>query len=161
MKDWKKLDSKESNSVWDKFEEKYQFKPSVSEFPGIIKINPQLKLDLSECYHETFNNTEFENIASDLFKNITKPNERMYALDWQHESYDFDPRNIMDRNDKYDEWLIPIFPNGDYYIFITKDFNNLWFGHPWEQTITLVGNDLIKFSNKIISKFSEIGIRLL
>jgi hypothetical protein len=41
--------------------------------------------------------------------------------------------------------LVPSFvPDGDYYIFLTKDFQNVWFGHPWEKTITLIGDKLIK-----------------
>ncbi|WP_414648331.1 DUF2716 domain-containing protein [Dinghuibacter sp.] len=27
--------------------------------------------------------------------------------------------------------------------FITKDRQNVWFGHPWEKTITLIGEKLI------------------
>jgi len=49
----------------------------------------------------------------------------------------------MDR-DEFGEWVIPILPNGDYYIFLTKDFRNVWFGHAWEETITLIGHDLVK-----------------
>ena len=160
MENWKKLNSIEYDSVWDKFEEKYQFRPSVSEFPGITNKFPQLKFDIEKCYDDIFKNEKIENIALDLFKKITKPNERMYALDWQHESYDFDPRFIIDKDEIFDEWIIPIFRNGDYYIFVTKDFKKLWFGHPWEQTITLVGEEIIKYSDNLIADFEKLDIKL-
>ena len=38
---------------------------------------------------------------------------------------------------------ISFIPDGDYYIFITKDLQNVWFGHPWEKSVTLIGEGLI------------------
>jgi hypothetical protein len=35
--------------------------------------------------------------------------------------------------------LISFIPDGEYYIFISKDHQNVWFGHPWEKTVTLIG----------------------
>jgi hypothetical protein len=40
--------------------------------------------------------------------------------------------------------VVSFIPDGDYYIFITKDFGNIWFGHPWEKTVTVIGDRLIK-----------------
>lgn len=45
---------------------------------------------------------------------------------------------------EFDEWTVPIFPNGDYYFFIHKDFEWGYLGHPWERTITVFGKELIK-----------------
>ena len=86
---------------------------------------------------------KLEDLALSLFVSILKPGQRLYALNWQHDCYDFDPRLEMDR-DEFDEWIIPVLPNGDYHIFVTKDFQNVWFGHPWEMTITLIGCHLLK-----------------
>ena len=30
---------------------------------------------------------------------------------------------------------------------------NIWFGHPWEQTITLIGNDIVKQAQKLNKDF--------
>lgn len=36
-------------------------------------------------------------------------------------------------------WEVPPFPDGDYYIFLSEDFRDGWFGHPWEQTVCIFG----------------------
>jgi len=40
--------------------------------------------------------------------------------------------------------MIPVFPNGDYYFFIQKDFKWGYLGHPWEESITIFGEELIE-----------------
>ena len=39
--------------------------------------------------------------------------------------------------------VISFVPDGDYYIFISRDLQNVWFGHPWEKSITVIGEKLI------------------
>lgn len=56
---------------------------------------------------------------------IIKLGELIYALDWCHQSYKFDLRLINNG-----EWAIPAFSDGDYYIFLTQDLKNGFFGHP-------------------------------
>ncbi|MFB4279141.1 DUF2716 domain-containing protein [Nonomuraea sp. MTCD27] len=36
-----------------------------------------------------------------------------------------------------------MFPNGDYYVFLSEDRTNGTFGHPWEQTLCIFGTSLI------------------
>jgi hypothetical protein len=143
MKNFRKLNSEEYDKAWDMFYDLFHFKPSINEFPAISTEKIQLKFNISKCFSEDFPFDKLEQFAIDLFTSISKPGDRLYALDWQHECYDFDPRMQPDRND-FDEWIVPALPNGDYYIFLTKDFNNVWFGHPWERTITLIGDDIVK-----------------
>ena len=138
MSNFKPLNEQDETRVWERFYQIFQFHPSTTSFPGIKTEKPHLRLDISKYIINEKPGNELETIALKLFATITKPGERLYALDWQHECYDFDPRMTMERNE-FDEWLIPIIPKGDYYIFLDKDFENVWFGHPWEQTITLIG----------------------
>jgi len=60
----------------------------------------------------------------------------LYALDWQHPCYWLYPHASFDADDE-DAWLVPVLPNGDYYIFLAEDFSFGSFGHPWEMTITI------------------------
>ncbi|MES9706026.1 DUF2716 domain-containing protein, partial [Bacillus toyonensis] len=53
------------------------------------------------------------------------------------------PHLAFERNEFY-EWRIPIFPNGDYYFFIQKDFKWGYLGHPWEKSITIFGKEIIE-----------------
>ena len=154
MNNWRIIDTNEYNLVWDKFYKLFKFKPSVTEFPAVVSTLPQIKFDISKLYtNNKFILNELEQMALTLFINISKPSERLYALDWQHECYDFDPRLEMERN-QFDEWIVPIFPNGDYYIFLTKDFKNLWFGHPWEMTITLIGSEITNFGRSLLKDYN-------
>ena len=160
MTNWKQLSDQEQDEIWNKFYPTFNFRPSVSEedFPSILSSLPLLKFDISNCYSTDFPLDKLEQIALKLFDKISNTGDRLYALDWQHECFDFDPRKFMDLDER-NEWIIPIFPNGDYYIFLTKDFKNMWFGHPWEQTITLVGNEIVKFGTEMIPEFNALKIK--
>ncbi len=40
-------------------------------------------------------------------------------------------------------WRIPVYPNGDYPIFLAEDFRFGIFGHPWERTCCIFGAELL------------------
>jgi hypothetical protein len=155
MLNFKELNKLEYLNVWDQFYHLFHFKPSVNQFPAIISDLPQLKFDIKDCFVPSYNVKKLEEYAINIFKKISKKNEKFYALDWQHNCYEFNPRLLIDRNE-FDEWIIPVLPNGDYFIFMTKDFRNLWFGHPWEQTITLIGFDIVKEAQISNDKFPNL-----
>ncbi|HLK30894.1 MAG TPA: DUF2716 domain-containing protein [Puia sp.] len=152
MTNFRLLNQDEYDNVWNKFYNLFHFKPSTNHFPGISTKQPELKFDIKNCFSQDFPLDKLEEYALNLFTAISKPNDRLFALDWQHDCFDFDPREQMDR-DEFGEWVVPVLPNGDYYIFLTKDLNNVWFGHPWEQTITLVGKDIVKQGQKLKPNF--------
>ena len=64
----------------------------------------------------------------------------LYALDWQHECYEFSP--ILDIGNV----PVSVFPDGDYHIITTKDFAFGTFGHPWRNTICFWGDKFIKMA---------------
>ncbi|MFY7938065.1 MAG: DUF2716 domain-containing protein [Flavobacterium sp.] len=143
MKNWQRLSQEEEKNLWEIFFQQFNFNPSINEFPGVKTSLPQKKFSIGKYLSGQLNYDKLEDLALVLFQSITIHGERLYALDWQHQCYSFDPRQEIDRN-QFGEWVIPILPNGDYYIFLTKNFQNVWFGHPWEETITLIGYDLVK-----------------
>ncbi len=67
----------------------------------------------------------------------------MYALNWQHDCYSFLPELPFEK-DQFDEWLIPIFPNGDYLFFLTKNFQNGVFADGINLSISIFGKDIIR-----------------
>ena len=157
MINFKKLDKAEIDMVWDRFENLFHFKPGINNnifFPAIKTSKPKFKFSVKHCFSLDFSMTKLEAFALSLFDEITSPGERLYALDWQHECYDFDPRREMDRNE-FDEWIVPVLPDGDFYIFLTKDFNNVWIGHPWEKTVTLVGENIVNHGQRMRSDFPK------
>lgn len=72
------------------------------------------------------------------FQRCTAKSQRLYALDWQHEGYWFYPHGNYP-----DKGLIPVFPDGDYYIFLAEDFSFGTFGHPWEESLCIFGQPLL------------------
>jgi len=157
MKNFKPLEQDEHDKVWDKFYDLFDFKPHTKIFPAIRTTMPQLKLDIKECFSPDYPFDKLEQWALDLFDKVSYPGDRLYALFWQSTCYDFDPRQEMDRG-KFGEWVVPIFPNGDYYIFLTKDFNNVWFGHPWERTITLIGDNIVRHGQEAREDFERLKL---
>lgn len=59
--------------------------------------------------------------------------EFIYALDWQYELFLL----IIPLINQWDRWTIKPFPDGDYYIFLPKDFRWGILTHPWEETICI------------------------
>lgn len=142
MSAWELLSQNEYYSVWDNFEEQFDFKPTVypNQFPSIKEP------ENSVVYQFEYPNAENENkVIKDInhksllsFRNIVPSDKSIYALDWQHDCYWFYPHLL------FEEWRIPVFPDGDYSIFLAKDFSFGIFAHPWEQTFCVWGNTLLK-----------------
>lgn len=145
------LSGLDREKVWDWIYRELSFKPSVRplDWPSISTQKRYFKFKIDSLWGPDYSEQAHSNFiqqAIDAFIEITTPDEEIYALDWQHECYYFDPRrlsvNYM-RDDGSSNTKISFIPDGDYYIFLTKDFENIWFGHPWEKTITVIGDRLI------------------
>lgn len=67
--------------------------------------------------------------------------EELIALDWQHTPYRYSPeaQALADTAGP-----VPVFPNGDYYVHTTADLRWGTFGHPWQQSLTIWGADLVR-----------------
>ena len=69
------------------------------------------------------------------------PQERLFALDWLHASFRFSPHMVGGPGQE--EWLLSPYPDGDYYIFLSAGFRTGSFGHPWESSLCLSGQELL------------------
>ncbi|AWD89669.1 MULTISPECIES: DUF2716 domain-containing protein [Bacillus] len=106
------------------------------------KINT--KINTSDPIILTMNAVEL--IVLQILKALqscTLKQEFIYALDWQHECYLFNPHSPIDK-DEFGEWLVPVIPNGDYGFFIHQEFQWGLLGDPRQQTITIFGSPLIR-----------------
>jgi Protein of unknown function (DUF2716) len=145
MENWLKLSNLEYEQVWDKVYDKLKFKPSISKFPSFKVPTPFITYDVSLCFGQSEDQDAYDNLeekAIVVFKENTAIDEYIYALDWQHECYWINPHLEIQKN-KFDEWSVPIFPNGDYYFFLQKNFEWGYIGQPWERSITVFGKELI------------------
>jgi hypothetical protein len=148
INNWIELTESEYDTVWNRVEDELEFKRSF------IVPTPYFIYDISTYLNWSGDIEEFEEIYKELeekslftFRKVTNKDEYFYALDWQHPCYWVNPFLEFPR-DEFDEWTIPIFPNGDFYFFIQKDFNWGFLGHPWEQTITVFGQEFIQALEK-------------
>lgn len=110
-----------------------------------------IKVSITDLWDQTYDEAKWLSLINkgiNSFVSITKPLDEIIVLDWQHECFYINPRliaaEVMLPNDKTTNSSPSFVPEGDYYIFITKNFENVWFGHPWEKTITIVGDKLIE-----------------
>ena len=144
------LSTLEYREVWDRIYHDFKFEPSISDFPSLQVSKSFITYDVSrylngsvgvDLYEKAYNDLEKKSLL--VFQELTQSNEYMYALDWQHSCYWINPRLEFPKSE-FDEWTVPIFPNGDYYFFIQKNFEWGLVGHPWERTITIFGEKLIR-----------------
>jgi len=141
----------------DWVDEKLSFNPSTRsiDWPSIHTEKRYLRFKIDILWKNGYNeliHSNFIQQAIEAFVNITAPGEEIYALDWQHDCYYYDPRKLSVHDmleDASNTTKISFIPDGEYYVFITKDFENIWFGHPWEKTVTVIGDKLIAALAKV------------
>ncbi|NEW06855.1 DUF2716 domain-containing protein [Paenibacillus sp. SYP-B3998] len=138
MNNWISLRDDEYRRVWDKFYKDFSFKPSVypKDWPTFTINVPYLTFELKKNYQDE-EIDELEEICKISLRSCLEPNEYIYALDWQHESFYYSPF-LQDTTPR-----ISFYPDGDYYLFIKTDFSLGFLGHPWEHSFTIFGEELI------------------
>ena len=139
MESWIELDDIEYRKVWDKFYSYFNFKPSIyrRDWPSFKEPSPFITYDISMNYKDDIID-EWYDTAKKVLKECTSKNEFIYALDWQHKSYLYNPHN-----ESAERWYVAPIPDGDYYMFLQQDFRWGILTHPWEETICIFGKDLI------------------
>ncbi|WP_445486889.1 DUF2716 domain-containing protein [Niallia sp. 03133] len=148
MNNWSMLSNGQNDLLWEIVVTKFNFRPSIKKrrfFMPYQVPKPFITYDISSYFENTAADTimdDLENKTLEVFMECTMLNEKIYALDYQHPGYEFDPRKTMDR-DEFNEWIVPIFPNGDYYFFFQKNFEWGILGHPWREEMMIFGEKLI------------------
>ncbi len=146
---WEELSKDERGWLWKRFRQQFHFRPSThpASWPGIREPHPSVTYDISAVF--SGDPVAYEEAEIDLNTKVLEalrrcvPHEEyLYALDWQHPCYRFRPHYPFDAADP-DEWMVPVIPDGDYYIFLAKGFEFGIFGHPWEKTICVFGECLL------------------
>jgi len=141
---WDEID--EQKSIWGQFDALYKFRTSTEpdEWPGIKEPIPSVTFDISHYFDDydyekwpTKSVLNLGNYYKSCFRNILDEGVKVTALDWQHPCYRFDPYR------DFSHWEIEPIPNGDYYIFLTPDLRGGFFGHPWEETVCVMGKGFV------------------
>lgn len=153
---WIDISDDESDAVWERFSREFAFRPSTDprQWPGIRIPSASVTWDLAATWQRprhwspatTLTTFEVDTEALELMvmaalRDCTGPTASVYALDWQHADYRCFPHRVDDV--RVEQWPVSIVPNGDYHIFLDRDFQFGVFGHPWQATLSVFGEPLL------------------
>lgn len=144
---WSRLDSNSYDHVWRSFEEHFRFRPSGAPegWLAIQEPSPSLTLDLSVIPDGAPRGAAYDAINAEALRCFVwhlADAQELLVLDWQHPAYRFQPATQALTWSAV--WPVPVFPDGDYIAFLTPDFTEGTFGHPWEQTLCVMGERLVR-----------------
>lgn len=106
-----------------------------------------------------------EDAVRTVFLEVTAEGERLYALDWQHSAFLFNPRDPETQKSLwvedeaypgggYQADFPTFYPDGDYYFFLDEHFRFGFLGHPWRQEVWVFGEPLVQ---KFKKRHRELG----
>ncbi|MCX5380394.1 DUF2716 domain-containing protein [Streptomyces sp. NBC_00091] len=135
----------EYRRVWDRFHAEFGFRPSVNpaQWPSIEEPVASATWSLASLDDDP-GDEGLDRLVDAVRQGLTAcvpPQGRLFALDWQHVSFQFSPHLAGKPGQK--PWPLSPYPDGDYYIYLTEDFSTGSFGHPWEGTLCLFGQGLL------------------
>ena len=152
-------DTPEDKEIWDYVYDTLRFHPSYEDKGHSFRV--QLPFQIPER-HAVYAIEQMTEAQCDLlrermrecFIRITEPGQKIYALDWQHSSFLYDPRNPDEQEsihvqnarypNGYQAYFPEYYPDGDYYFFIDAQRRFGYLGHPWRQEIWVYGSALMQ-----------------
>ena len=148
------LKDEQYRAVWKKVDSILHFCPSVDTWviPFTIR-EPYVVFDIHGAENAGWQDSD--KMIAETFVRCTAPGERLYALDWQHSAFLFDPRIPEEQKSIYlgENPYLPghglyahfpgYYPDGDYYFFIEEHFRFGYLSHPWREEVWIFGSRLI------------------
>ncbi|MFD7320375.1 DUF2716 domain-containing protein [Streptomyces sp. NPDC059875] len=139
------LPEAEYRRVWDCFYEEFSFRPSMSSFtwPAIKEPVESATWSLAALDDDPSDERldRLVEVVQQGLAACVRPQGALFALDWQHTSYRFVPQEVGGPGRP--AWPLSPYPDGDYYIYLSEDFRMGSFGHPWEESLCLFGENLL------------------
>ncbi|MDE5835051.1 MAG: DUF2716 domain-containing protein [Ruminococcus sp.] len=153
------LNKKQYNYIWNKIDIELKFYPNCNYRGHSFNVKLPFEINRPYVVYDIENMTDeqlsiMDDIIRECFIEITDKNDRIYAIDWQHAGFIYNPRNLNEQKGENGRFFPCFYPDGDYYFFISKDFRFGYLGHPWRQEVWIFGTDLI---NNISGKAHLLG----
>jgi len=156
-------DTPEYDLIWDKVYETLKFTPSMDKSIVPFEIEEEYAIysfDFDEITEKQID--MMKEVIENIFANMSKDDTKMYALDWKHSAFLYNPKNPEEQksfwkeDDRYmgggyNAYFPSFFPDGDYYFFIDEKFRFGYLGHPWRQEVWVWGEELITKMDEIYS----------
>ena len=159
---YRQLDDEEYEEVWDRFYLKFGFDRSQGlNSPVINDPVPSVTFDLGVLVDGPNRATAVASIEAEAlrcFITAIPDAETLIVLDWQHPAYAFRPAiEALDAQPKdFMDGYPGVYPNGDYYAYLTPDFSEGTFGHPWEPSLCVIGPRMIDSLGRSLSTWLPI-----
>lgn len=186
------ITDKRDELIWDKIYAELKFSPN-GRYRG-HSFDVPLPFEIKKPYvvyaidDLTVRQVDEMNVkVKDCFAETIRDGERLYALDWQHSSFVFDPNVEPDGdppwlgdcdpsdfpqppvcqfihderylNGGYNAYYPSFYPDGDYHFFVEENLEYGLLGHPWRLEIWIFGNRLIPNIDKISGSLGWIKIK--
>jgi hypothetical protein len=130
------LDDEEYRQAWDRFYERFRFRPGMdpATWPAILEPVPSVTWSLDpDDRHDDVVEVVHAGLTA-----CTPPGGTLLILDWQHDCYRVWPHRLAAAG-----WPLSPVPAGDYYIHLAEDLSFGTFGHPWESSLCVFGAPLL------------------
>jgi hypothetical protein len=154
---FRQLSKEERTEVWDRFHLKFGFDRSAGlRSPVINDPVPSITFDLGVLAEGLELATAVDAIEAEAlrcFVTALFDVETLLVLDWQHPAFEFRPKvEALDTQPKDPVNGYPgVYPDGDYYAYLTPDFSEGTFGHPWEPSLCVIGPRMIDSPGRSLS----------
>ena len=136
--------------LWDRFDEKFAFRPSGGRLARVIRDpSPSVTFDLSRWHSGPERAISAASVQAETIEVLVSnfPEiEVFYVLDWKHPAYELRPAIEFAESEPFDlsSNYPSVYPNGDYYAYLTPDFGQGTFGNPWEPSLCVFGEQMIE-----------------
>lgn len=140
---WAQVRSDESGQLWDRFDAAFRFRPSLYDLPGIDEPTPSITYNLTYDDETRAEPVWVNRTLLAALRRITGVDDSLVVLNWQHQTYRCRPHRVRGEEPPEETWPTEIHPDRDYYIWLTEDFRNGTFGHPWEPSLCVFGEELL------------------
>ena len=146
---WTQVDGQTDAELWSRFDITFAFSRSDDLSQPVIR-DPAHSVtfdlsgpDLPAVDGATFMAVETE--ALRCFVTALADVEELFVLNWQHTSHRFRPAvEAADLSPKSFRGEHPsVYPDGDYYAYVSPDFVEGTFGHPWEPSLCVFGPRMV------------------
>lgn len=145
------------DAAYRKMKDVLEFLPSIKErgeptfFPPFQMSEPYVIFAIEETEDK---DDVMDELILAAFCRCVEPGESVYAMDWEHHTFLFDPADPQAR----DSVLLPgagfggedlwacfpsFYPDGDYSFFFTEDVRMGYLAHPWRSEVWVFGEALI------------------
>jgi hypothetical protein len=149
MEAWELLTDAEQDDCWAAVDSSLAFQPSLGG-RGIIEPAESVTFSLApivnagEAASAAGENAVNAAVIRGLIEAFPE-DEVLLALDWQHDCYRFRPHHSMEWTiNSQTMFSIAPFPDGDYYFLMRPDMSAGTFGHPWAESLCIIGRPLVQ-----------------